>query len=151
MRLSAWKRKRYAERAAAVREVKVCEGDEFESLVHRLLFASCAMPIGRQFLNPLFRVARAEFRLSGGKVCVTTRVKHALRWWVENLGGSHEGVPLACRGAFPSLESGEVVVMYSDASGGWGFGAWAMWGSEVIYIADTWLEEERGGLHKGPY
>ena len=147
MRLSAWKRKRYAERAAAVREVKVCEGDEFESLVHRLLFASCAMPIGRQFLNPLFRVARAEFRLSGGKVCVTTRVKHALGWWVENLGGSHEGVPLACRGAFPSLESGEVVVMYSDASGGWGFGAWTMWGSEVMYIADTWLEEEKQGLH----
>ena len=147
MRLSAWKRERYAERAVAVRGVSVCGGDEFESLLHRLLFASCAMPIGRQFLNPLFRVARAEFRLSGGRVCVTTRVKHALGWWIENLGGSHEGVPLACRGAFPSLESGEVLVMYSDASGNWGFGAWAMWGSEVLYIADTWLEEERLGLH----
>ena len=147
MRLSAWKRQRYAERAVLVRAMNVCPGEEFEALMHRLLFAACAMPVGRQYLNPLFRVAKAKFRLSGGRVSVTARVKHALAWWVENLRGRHEGVPLACRGEFPPIESEKVVVMYSDASGGWGFGAWTLWGGEVLYIADTWLEWERGGVH----
>ena len=77
MRLSAWKRMRYAERASNVRALKVCGGDDFESLLHRLLFAACAMPMGRQFLNPLFRVARAQFRLAGGRVCVTTMSRPA--------------------------------------------------------------------------
>ena len=78
MRLSAWMRVRYAERASSVRALKVCGGDEFESLLHRLLFAACAMPMGRQFLNPLFRVARAQFRLAGGRVCVTTGISLCL-------------------------------------------------------------------------
>ena len=147
MRLSVWKRERYAERAERVLARAVCSGEEFESMLHRLLFAACCMPEGRQFLNPLFRVAKASFRLSGGRVVVTSRVKHALRWWVAHLGGSHEGVPLACRGAFPSLGSGEVVVMYSDASGGFGFGAWTLWGGEVLYIAGEWDVAEREGLH----
>ena len=121
MRLSKWKREKYAERARRVLAGNaVCAGEEFESLLHRLLFAAVTMPEGRQYLNPLFRVAKAKFRLSGGKVMVTARVRGALSWWIEHLGGSHEGVPLACRGAFPSVESGEVVVMYSDASGGYG-------------------------------
>ena len=147
MRLSVWKRERYAERAEQVLARAVCGGEEFESLLHRLLFAASCMPEGRQFLNPLFRVAKASFRLSGGRVVVTSRVRHALRWWVKHLGGSHEGVPLACRGAFPSLDSGEVVVMYSDASGGFGFGAWTFWRGEVLYIAGEWDAAEQGGLH----
>ena len=71
MRLSAWKRQRYAERAVLVRGMSVCPGEEFEALLHRLLFAACAMPVGRQHLNPLFRVAKAKFRLTGGRVAVT--------------------------------------------------------------------------------
>ena len=79
---------------------------------------------------------------------VTARVRGALSWWIEHLGGSHEGVPLACRGAFPSVESGEVVVMYSrDASGGYGFGAWTLWRGEVLYIADTWDAAEQSDVH----
>ena len=147
MRLSVWKRERYAERAGRVLALSVCGGEEFESLLHRLLFAAVTMPEGRQFLNPLFRVAKARFRLSGGRIVVTSRVKHALRWWIEHLGGSHEGVPLACRGVFPSLESGEVVVMYSDASGSFGFGAWTFWKGEVLYIAGEWDAAERERLH----
>ena len=148
MRLSKWKREKYAERARRVLAGNaVCAGEEFESLLHRLLFAAVTMPEGRQYLNPLFRVAKAKFRLSGGKVMVTARVRGALSWWIEHLGGSHEGVPLACRGAFPSVESGEVVVMYSDASGGYGFGAWTLWRGEVLYIADTWDAAEQSDVH----
>ena len=59
MRLSKHnKRVWYAARAEAVlaREEKVCGREEFEALVHRLLFASYAMPVGRQFLHSLFCV-----------------------------------------------------------------------------------------------
>ena len=148
MRLSEWKRAKYAERAERVLAGKaVCDGEEFESLLHRLLFAAVTMPEGRQYLNPLFRVAKAKFRLAGGRVMVTERVRRALSWWIEHLGRRHEGVPLACRGAFPSVESGEVVVMYSDASGGYGFGAWTLWRGEVLYIADTWDAAEQSEVH----
>ena len=148
MRLSEWKRAKYAERASRVLAGEaVCDGEEFESLLHRLLFAAVTMPEGRQHLNPLFRVAKAKFRLSGGRVIVTARVRRALSWWIEHLGRRHEGVPLACRGAFPSVESGEVVVMYSDASGGYGFGAWTLWRGEVLYIADTWDAAEQSDVH----
>ena len=68
MRLSVWKRERYAERAEQVLALSVCGGEEFESQLHRLLFAAVTMPEGRQFLNPLFRVAKARFRLSGGRI-----------------------------------------------------------------------------------
>jgi hypothetical protein len=149
MRLSKNKRVRYAARAEAVlaRDGKVCGGEEFEALVHRLLFASYAMPVGRQFLHSLFRVLRAKFRLAGDRVMVTAGARKALRWWVVHLGAAHEGVPLACRGLFPTAGEEGVVVLYSDASGGFGFGGWAAWGRKVFYVAGAWSSEERDGIH----
>ena len=149
MRLSEHKRVRYAARAEAVlaREEKVCGREEFEALVHRLLFASYAMPVGRQFLHSLFCVLKAKFRLAGDRVMVTARVRKALGWWVAHLGAAHEGVPLACRGLFPAAGEEGVVVLYSDASGGFGFGGWAAWGQKVFYVAGAWSSEERDGIH----
>ena len=78
---------------------------------------------------------------------VTARVRKALGWWVAHLGAAHEGVPLACRGLFPAAGEEGVVVLYSDASGGFGFGGWAAWGQKVFYVAGAWSSEERDGIH----
>ena len=148
MRLSMSKRIRYAARVEGVLALgSACGREDFEALLHRLLFASFAMPEGRQFLNPLFRVAKARFRLSGDRVCITARVRKALAWWREHLGAAHEGVPLACRGVFPLAGEESVAVMYSDASGGFGFGGWTIWSGRVFYVADEWTAEEREGIH----
>ena len=148
MRLSEWKRKRYAQRVDAVLgQGEACDREPFEAMMHRLLFASCAMPVGRQYLNPLFRVAKAKFRLSGGRVRITTRVRQALGWWATNLRGEHEGVPLACRKGFPPVGDERLVVTYSDASGGFGFGGWAEWKGRILYVSGEWSDEERAALH----
>lgn len=143
LRLSSGKRKAYAARAKKVAEMEVCELREFEAVLHRLLFAACAFPQGRQWLHCLFRVARAQFRLHGGRVHVTTKAKASLRKWAAELEREeHEGVPLASRGVFPMAGSPGVGVAYSDASGEHGFGAWAFHNGCVIYICEKWEPEE---------
>ena len=76
--------------------LSTCGLKVFESVLHRLLFAACVFPQGRQWLHCLFRVARASFRLAGGRVAVTSKVAAALRRWATELRREgHEGVPLA--------------------------------------------------------
>lgn len=147
MRLSQGKRHTYAERAAEVAAKEVCRLREFESVLHRLLFAACAFPQGRQWLHCMFRVARAQFRLHGGRVHITAKARASLRRWAEELRREeHEGVPLASRGAFPMAGTPGVGVAYSDASGGYGFGAWALHQGCVIYVCDEWTPAE-AALH----
>ena len=155
LRLIPGKRERYAARAERVAGLAAneaglagCELKEFEGVLHRLLFAASCFPQGRQWLHCMFRVARARFRLAGGKVGVSERVRRALlRWAAELRSGGHEGVPLASRGAFPMAGAPGVGVAYSDASGGFGFGAWALHGGRVLYLEGQWTEAEREGMH----
>jgi hypothetical protein len=143
LRLSKDKRTAYAERATKVAGTEVCGLKEFEAVLHRLLFAACAFPLGRQWLHCLFRVARAEFRLHGSRVHVTARARAALLRWAEELRrDGHTGVPLASRGAFPMAGAPGVGVAYSDASGGHGFGAWALHEGCVLYVCEEWSEAE---------
>jgi hypothetical protein len=145
LRLSKGKRKLYAERAERVAGMEVCELREFESVLHRLLFAACAFPQGRQWLHCLFRVARAQYRLHGGRVHVTAKARASLlRWASELRREGHEGVPLASRGAFPMAGAPGVGVAYSDASGGHGFGAWSLHEGRVLYVCEEWEEGELG-------
>jgi len=147
LRLSKGKRESYAARAERVAGMDVCELREFESVLHRLLFAACAFPQGRQWLHCLFRVARARFRLHGNRVHVTAKVRASLlRWAAELRREGHEGVPLASRGAFPLAGAPGVGVAYSDASGGHGFGAWALHKGRVLYVCEEW-EPEEAGMH----
>jgi len=148
MRITPDKRRRYAERAEHVAGLSTCGLKVFESVLHRLLFAACVFPQGRQWLHCLFRVARASFRLAGGRVAVTSKVAAALRRWATELRREgHEGVPLASRGAFPLAGAPGVGVAYSDASGGFGFGAWALHEGRVLYLEGQWTETEREGMH----
>ena len=148
MRITPEKRQRYAERAERVAEMSACGLKEFESVLHRLLFAACAFPQGRQWLHCLFRVAKARFRLAGERVAVTPKAAAALRRWAAELRREgHEGVPLASRGAFPLAGAPGVGVAYSDASGGFGFGAWALHEGRVLYLEGQWTKAEREGMH----
>eukprot|EP00964_Phaeocystis_antarctica_P042794 scaffold24539_cov71-Phaeocystis_antarctica.AAC.1 len=40
-----------------------------------------------------------------------------------------------------------VGVAYSDASGEYGFGAWALQGRRVLYVEGQWTQAEREGMH----
>ena len=149
MRLTPSKRENYAARAEAVAGMETCGLKQFEAVLHRLLFAACVFPQGRQWLHCMFRVAKAKFRLGdGSRVRVTERVRQALLWWAAELrSAEHEGVPLASRGAFPLAGAPGVGVAYSDASGEHGFGAWTLHEGRVLYVADEWTPEERDGMH----
>ena len=52
MRLSAWKRVRYAERASSVRALKVCGGDDFESAPSPLRSVRHAVGSAKHLLRP---------------------------------------------------------------------------------------------------
>lgn len=155
LRLAPGKRESYAARAERVAGMAAneaglaaCGLKEFEGVLHRLLFAACCFPQGRQWLHCMFRVARARFRLEGGRVGVSETVRRALRRWAAELRSEgHEGVPLASRGAFPLAGAPGVGVAYSDASGGFGFGAWTLHEGRVLYLEGQWTEAEREGMH----
>ena len=155
LRLTPGKRERYAARAEQVAGLvaneaglAVCGLKDFEGVLHRLLFAACCFPQGRQWLHCMFRAARAKFRLAGGRVGVSRKVRGALlRWAAELRSEGHEGVPLASRGAFPLAGTPGVGVAYSDASGGFGFGAWALHEGRVLYLEGQWTGAEREGMH----
>ena len=66
MRLTPSKRENYAARAEAVAGMETCGLKQFEAVLHRLLFAACVFPQGRQWLHCMFRVAKAKFRLGDG-------------------------------------------------------------------------------------
>ena len=144
MRLADSKREEYAARAIEAAGRSVCPRDEFESVVHKLLYAASAFPIGRQWLHCLFRGQRTGFRTKQGGVPVSARMRRALlRWGAELMRPGHTGVPLAARRGFPAPGDEGVLVTYSDASGTHGFGAWTYAEGRVMYTCEEWDEEAR--------
>jgi len=144
LRLSREKRVRYGRHVQEVVRQGVCAHDSFRKLVHRLVFASCMYPKGRQWLHECFRVLRAKYRLGGGRVLVSEAACEELRQWAQELAREdHEGVPLARAGAMPAYGSPGTAAIYADASGEGGFAAWALQGSTVLLVVGTWKEEHR--------
>ena len=74
-------------------------------------------------------------------------LRRSLLHWVEELRSVHEGVPLASRGRFPMAGAPGVLVTYSDASGGHGFGAWTLHQGVALYVCEEWEAEERVDWH----
>jgi hypothetical protein len=147
LRLSAAKRERYAACAVRVMRAEHCPHSEFHRMTCRLVFASGMYPRGRQWLHSCFRALRAQFRLRGGKVKVSDRVRSDLALWVsELLNVKHDGVPLARVGWLPACGLPGTAAIYADASSEWGFGAWALNGKEVLVIAEEWDSNSRALL-----
>ena len=148
VRLTEAKRTRYAAEAEAVAATRsTCELRRLEEITHKLLYAATVFPCGRQWLHCLFRALRATYRLRRkGSVPLTRRMREALRNWASELRrAGHTGVPLAAPKEFPRAGMPGVVVTYSDASGDFGFGAWA-WsgGTRIVYTCEAWGPREKG-------
>ena len=145
-RLLAAKREKYAAEALEVAKMRMCSLHRLEEITHKLLYAASVFPQGRQWLHPLFRALRATYRLRRrSAVPISMRVRMALQSWAAELRRpGHEGVPLASRARFPELGEAGVMGAYSDASGEFGFGAWA-WagGRKLLYTCEQWGEAER--------
>ena len=89
---------------------------------------------------------RAQFRLRGGLVCVSEGVREELEQWVTELRREdHDGVPLARVGDMPAWGEIGTGALYADASGEWGFGAWALVGKELLLVVGRWSEQQRDG------
>jgi hypothetical protein len=141
LRLSQPKRRRYAEHARAVAAEVRCDRRDYMRLIGRLTSAVQCYPIGRQHLHAAWRVARTRFRLTDGSVPVTKAVRRDLIWWAMELEREgHEGVPLAAAG------EREQSYIYADASGEQGWMAWAVVGSELLFVEGEWTERERRSL-----
>ena len=145
-RLMADKRARYSAEAMSVAELNACPLVRLEEITHKLLYAATVFPQGRQWLHCLFGALRARYRMRRrGMMPLSMRVRMALRSWAAELRrAGHEGVPLAARAEFPAVGEPGVMGTYSDASGEYGFGAWA-WagGRKVLYTCEQWGEAER--------
>ena len=151
MRLQQRKRERYAAAARSVATSRTCDRDVFVSLLGRLTFASTCYPRGRQWLHAAWRAMRVRFRTRSGDVVMSQAVRDDLvRWAVELEDDDHPGVPLASVAAMPPADSEEVLAVYADAAGAealeGGFGAWAVVGSELLYVEGQWTDEERASL-----
>ena len=146
VRLSADKRTRYSAQAEQAAGRSACELAEYTQLLGRLQFAAQCYPLGRQMLHAAARVARAGFRLRGGRVRVTKAVRRDLLWWVAELrSAEHEGVPLAAADPIPPVGGGSAAI-YADASGEQGYAAWAVADGELLYVHGMWSEAERTEL-----
>ena len=144
MRLTDTKRGEYAERALEAAGQSVCPRVEYESVLHKLLYAASAFPMGRQWLHCLFRGQKASFRTKYGGVPLSARMRKAmLQWKAELTRPSHAGVPMAARKGFPAPGDAGVLVSYSDASGTHGYGAWTFAEGKVLYTCGEWDEEAR--------
>ena len=143
MRLDGAKRKRYLKRVREALEKKSMGRAEYLQLLGRLQFAATCYPKARQWMHAAWRVARARFRLSDGKVPITLKVKEDLKRWEEALDAVVvPNVPLATvRSVKPADEPGAGAI-YADASGSIGWGAWTLLDDEVIVVVGEWSEEE---------
>ena len=146
VRLSQQKRTRYAEEAESIASgPATCQFAKVEEATHKLLYASTVYPEGRQWLHCLFRALRGRYRMrKGGEMPVSRRMREALRRWaVELRKDGHKGVPMASPATFPRAGEPGVIVTYSDASGGHGFGAWAWCGGrQIVYTCERWGDGE---------
>lgn len=144
LRLSADKRLRYARMVAATAHKDQCEAGVFRTLLGRLTFAACIYPRARQWLYDLHRAARARYRLSNGRIPISRSVRQALLLWhAELMSEQHEGVPLASVRAMPGCDEPGVAAIYADASGGWGYCAWAVYEGVLLMVSGCWSDEER--------
>ena len=151
MRLAPRKRTKYAALAAEVAAMKFCDRERYTSLLGKLTFASVCYPRGRQWLHAAWRAARATYRLRGDRVAVTKAVRADMqRWQAELSSAAHPGVPMATACTFPASDSEDAICVYADAAGAeaaeGGFGAWAVRGSELLYVEGQWTQEEREAL-----
>jgi hypothetical protein len=147
MRLSERKRDSYWKQVDAALRGRTCERDAFESLLGKLTFAASCYPRGRQWLHAPWRAMRARFRTADGRIVMTKAVRAGLSEWAGALQDvAHPGVPLAARRVMPPSTSVEALSVYADAALDCpraGFGAWAVRGSELLYVQGEWSSVER--------
>ena len=154
MYLTLEKRDRYAADALRLLQGQTDERrmvvpfEDLNSLVHKLLHASCAVVLGRQHMHHLLRArtrrpAHREGGLRGDCRALGAEAVAELRWWVERLA-ERVGVPLASRRQFPAASMEGVVTLYADASkelsrlSESGFGGWAVFGDTLFYVEGRW-------------
>ena len=143
LRLSAAKRARYAAQARLIAHGRTCARDDYEQMLGRLQFAAQCYPLGRQYTHAAWRVARAAFRLEGGRVSVTRAVHAELIWWAAEMEREgHEGVPMA-RHWMTDAGTAAAGVLYTDASGEGGFAAWTLGEGVCVMVAGEWTAAER--------
>ena len=119
---------------------------ELQRLLGRLMFAAACYPRGRQWLNPVQRLARVHTRRRDGNIVLTGKAVDALRTWQRAMqagGDVHAGVPLACPAELGPVGSPQVGTVYADASGQFGYGAWTAVGDEVWAVRGEWSARER--------
>ena len=153
MYLTEAKRQHYAELcrdAGAGAELpngcRKVDGEELNSLMHKLMHAASCTPLGRQHLYHIRGAVRGGSRLREGKV-LSAQAQQELRWWCAHLTGP-QGVPLASRLQWPGASEDGVLVVYGDASreltnpreSGWG--GWCVLGTTFFYIEGRWNEAE---------
>jgi hypothetical protein len=144
LKLTKSKRNSYARQSREIASRRACQRDELIVLLGKLNFAATCFPRGRQWSHAPWRSARARYRASDGTVVLSSEARRSLRLWADELERpEHEGVPLAQRNRFPAARSGEAAVVYADASGETGFGAWTVVGDELLYLDGVWTADER--------
>ena len=147
LRLTERKRQDYASQAKEMALRRTCDRDELLVLLGKLGFAALCYPRGRQWLNAPWRSVRARYRLSDGRVALSSAAREAFSTWAkELLSDEHDGVPLAASAAFPAAGSVDTMTIYADAAGdsaGAGFCAWTVREGELLLVEDRWTARER--------
>ena len=147
MTLLEKKRRRYAKCISEALMHESMAYSEYLKLMGRLQSASQCFPRGKLWLSAAWRVGRARFRLSSGRVLLTRKVRGELeRWRAELSRAEHSGVPLASRAAIRSCGEPGAGAIYADASGEIGWCAWTVAGEELLTVSGEWSEAERAGL-----
>ena len=113
---------------------KACRKRELQSLAGLLQHASTVIRPGRCFLHRIYKTCELASRPSHW-VCLNAKVHSDLVWW-HTFAQDWNGFSLL----FPYYQSNPDEIVYSDAAGNWGCGAWS----------DTrWLQVEWAGPLRG--
>ena len=147
--LTEAKRSRYTEAIDEVCRSATVDRQALLRLLGRLQFAASCYPAGRQWLHPAWRLVRASFRTHADSVIITRAVRDALARWraaIQEGGEATSGVPLASPLGMAAAGSPGVGVIYADASGEYGYGAWTVVGDEVWVVRGTWSAHERAAF-----
>ena len=142
MRILGLRREAYAAKVDKLVDSECVERSELISVLSKLLFAASCYPAGRPWLNAAWRAARAQFRLGGDRVLLSSKAKGGLKRWASTLRGEMAyGVPLA-HGAFPAFGTDKCGAIYADASGKQGWSAWTAVDDEIVICSGEWTAEE---------
>ena len=132
--------------------LNTCPHGEFNRLVHRLLHAADAMPVGIAHLHHCrLALKRSANGISNHRaVIIHTQAVEELGWWearLEDEDAFH--IPLASRYEFPGASFDTTLVRYTDASrepgkpsSDSGLGGWAIIGTSFLYAFDEWSNFE---------